>query len=1303
MKTRSSSRGRGESCSLKRTNESRGSASDISQSAQHGNTNSNRSFIGVTKNSRKRRHSDVTCSSKKAATNYQEESKHVSKDDQLTNVLNKTVSVVLEPLDMEKRRKNESRGCASDISQSAQHDNTNSNKSFIGLTKNSRKRRHSDVTCSSKKAATNYQEESKHVSKDDQLANVLNKTVSVVLEPFDMEKHMQAKVANRNKKKCIGNDSVRDVKVTAKSSDGCNTENQEDSKTGSRQRCLQKSTHHDGKELHNSDQKNVASLSLSDDDGQGLLESSTHQSRRQLWDASHKMSSEFRRERRKIYKKPVCICCVGKDNNSGSEIRVASDGLKAKHNKHMEKSIRNSDVNRTASSTQKRKTVVDASHSKVKDTDYQYGGRPLTTEHSSTSSETVTTLKMMTEVFKDGQSSRNREIINSHSSRRSVTPTSCSVATTPLQMRDSAASQPGHALTHLEMDPYLRRRSASAPPQLQLGDTFRKTVDVFARLLQDVAAHLQKCGDTLSDHNFEHMVAGVSHLVSSCTCHSPIGCLVSSIHCMNALKRRLAAELNVSSLSNGDAVQPEAAGTESNGNLMGRFHLEASIKEKTNTEASVEGGSISESAPQCDATTLTMKSRNMLAAETCISTSHTTSLTEETNDTPSPVGSTDNAHIEASIGETARLEANTKESTSTTTCITEDSVSKSASEYGAMSSSVEPIIVVSAAGTFTSTSSSPTGGTKEILDLHEVDTVVSDQNNVNDRVDDRTGCASSKSNVMCGSAEREQDGERNTFDSVCLSMEEIEIKEEVETSESDSESELSEKQYSQNGTESDAGSCGPEGEETDRDENMVEVECNIVEALDLSNHTRNESHMEDQRMEAQHEYGNNSTENDVAQDASSNGVNTAPAVNRGSDTDAVNNTGYSGGRDGEGDVYYGGNGNEDVEDTIDERYGGHINEDNVGDATAEKVVAQGNDDCVEGTSTEVIGGPSTEGSGQDTSASKQVSAAGTFTSTSSSPARGTKEILDLHEVDTVVSDQNNVNDRVDDRTGFASSKSNVMCGSAEREQDGERNTFDSVCLPMEEIEIKEEVETSESDSESELFEKQYSQNGTESDAAAFGPEGDETDRDENMVEAECNIDEVSDINNHTGSASHKEDLGLETQYEHYDDSTGNVIAEDAASNAASIGPVVDCRDDTHGINNTACNGNQDIDGDMGYGGNRNEDGVGDTPAESTQDGVGDNGATKEGDNRNEENVGHANKNTGAQSNGYAWLFEGQHSGPGFAGPDYRLYRDPNIIYVQALICTVRQLRYGNHQEMNIVYEVRTYQNGAWQVQRIRPF
>ncbi|XP_049846619.1 uncharacterized protein DDB_G0271670-like [Schistocerca gregaria] len=448
---------------------------------------------------------------------------------------------------------------------------------------------------------------------------------------------------------------------------------------------------------------------------------------------------------------------------------------------------------------------------------------------------------MMIEVFKNGQSSRNREIINSHRSRRSVTPTSCSVATAPLQMRDSAASQPGHALTHLEMDPYLRRRSASAPPQLQLGDTFRKTVDVFTHLLQDAATHLQKCangvGDTLSDHNFENMVAGVSHLVSSCTCHSPIRCLLYSIHIMNALKRRLSTELNVILLSSGDAVQPAAAGTQSNGNLMGRFHLEASIKDKTNTEATIEGGSISESAPQCDATTLTMKSRNILStAETCISTSHSTCPTEETNDTPSPVGSTDNAHIEASIGETAQLEANTKESTSTTTCITEDSVSKSASEYGAMSSSVEPIIMVSAAGTFTSTSSSPTGG-KEILDLHEVDTVVSHQNNVNDRVDDRTGCASSKSNVMCGSAEREQDGERNTFDSVCLSMEEIEIKEEVETSESDSESELSEKQYSQNGTESDAGSCGPEGEETDRDENMVEAECNIDEVSDINNHT----------------------------------------------------------------------------------------------------------------------------------------------------------------------------------------------------------------------------------------------------------------------------------------------------------------------------------------------------------------------------------------------------------------------------------------------------------------------------------
>ncbi|XP_049781886.1 uncharacterized protein LOC126183728 [Schistocerca cancellata] len=930
---------------------------------------------------------------------------------------------------------NESRGCASDISQSAQHDNTNSNRSFLELTKNSRKRRHSDVTCSSKKAATNYQEESEH----DQLANVLNKTVSVVLEPFDVEKRIQAKVANRNKKKCVSNYSVRDVKITTKSSNGCSTENQESSTTGSMdsrssERCLQKSTHHDGKELHNSDQKNVASLSLSHDDDQGLLESSTHQSRRQLWDASHKMSSEFRRERRKIYKKPVCTCCVGKDNNSGNEIRVASDGLKAKHNKHMEKSIRNSDVNRAASRTQKRKTVVGASHSKVKDADYQYGGRPLTTEHSSTSSETITTLKMTSEVFKDGQSSRNREIINSHSSRRSVTPTSCSVATAPLQMRDSAASQPAHALTHSEMHPNLRRRSASAPPQLQLGDTFRKTVDLFARLLQDVAAHLQKCanrvGGTLSDHNFEHMVAGVSHLVSSCTCHSPIGCLLYSINIMNALKSRLSAELNVVSLSNGDAVQPAAAGTQSNGNLMGRFHLEASIKEKTNTEASVEGGSISESAPQCDATTLTTKSRNILSpAETCISTSHSTSLTEETNDTPSPVGSTDNAHIEASIRETAQLEANTKESTSTITCITEDNVSKSASEYGATSSSVEPIIMVSAAGTFVSTSSSPTGGAKEILDLHEVDTVVSDQNNVNDGVDDRTGCSSSKSNLMCGSAEREQDGEQNTFDSVCLSMEEIEIKEEVETSESDSESELSE--------------------------------------------------------------------------------------------------------------------------------------------------------------------------------------------------------------------------------------------------------------------------------------KQYSQNGTESDAAGFGPEGDETDRYENMVEVECNIDEVSDLINHTGSVSHKEDLGLEAQYEHYNDSTGNVIAEDAASNAASIGPVVDCRDDTHGVNNTACNGNQDIDGDMGYGGNRNEDGVGDNTAESTQDHSnednGDAGATKEGDNRNGENVGDAKKNTGARSNGYAWLFEGQHSGPGFAGPDYRLYRDPDIIHVQALICTVRLIRYRGHEETNVVYDVRTYEDGVWHVQRIPSF
>ncbi|XP_049783908.1 uncharacterized protein LOC126185128 [Schistocerca cancellata] len=999
MKTRSSSRGRGESCSLKRTNESRGCASDISQSAQHDNTNSNRSFIELTKNSRKRRHSDVTYSSKKAATNYQEESKHVSKEDQLTNVLNKTVSVVLEPFDMEKRRKNESRGCASDISQSAQHDNTNSNRSFIELTKNSRKRRHSDVTCSSKKAATNYQEESKHVSKEDQLANVLNKTVSVVLEPFDVEKRRQAKVANRNKKKCISNYSVRDVKITTKSSNGCSTKNQENSTTGSMdsrssERCLQKSTHHDGKELHNSDQKNVASLSLSHNDDQGLLESSTHQSRRQLWDASHKMSSEFRRERRKIYKKPVCTCCVGKDNNSGNEIRVSSDGLKAKHNKHMEKSIRNSDVNRAASSTQKRKTVVGASHSKVKDADYQYGGRPLTTEHSSTSSETITTLKMMSEVFKDGQSSRNREIINSHSSRRSVTPTSCSVATAPLQMRDSAASQPAHALTHLEMHPNLRQRSASAPPQLQLGDTFRKTVDVFARLLQDVAAHLQKCanrvGDTLSDHNFEHMVAGVSHLVSSCTCHSPIGCLVSSIRCMNALKRRLSAELNVISLSNGDAVQPAAAGTQSNGNLMGRFHLEASIKEKTSTEASVEGGSISESAPQCDATTLTTKSRNIVStAETCISTSHSTSLTEETNDTPSPVGSTDNAYIEASIRETAQLEANTKESTSTITCITEDNVSKSVSEYGATSPSVEPVIMVSAAGTFTNTSSSPTGGPKEILDLHEVDTVVSDQNNVNGRVDDRTGCASSKSNLMCGGAERVQDGERNTFDSVSLSMEEIEIKEEVETSESDSELELSEKQYSQNEAESDAGSCGPEGDETDRDENMVEVECNIVEASDLSNHTGNESHMKDLRMEAQHEYDNNSTENDVAEDATSNGANTAPAVNRGDDTDAVNNTGYSVSGDDDGDVDYGGNRNEDdVEDTIDERYGGHINEDNVGDATAEQVVAQGNDDGVEDTDTEVIGGHSTEGSVRDTSASKCGDGHGTENGTGDANAAG---------------------------------------------------------------------------------------------------------------------------------------------------------------------------------------------------------------------------------------------------------------------------------------------------------------------------
>ncbi|XP_049781877.1 serine-rich adhesin for platelets-like [Schistocerca cancellata] len=977
MKTRSSSRGRGESCSLKSTNESRGCASDISQSAQHDNTNSNRSFIELTKNSRKRRHSDVTYS---------------SKEDQLTNVLNKTVSVVLEPFDMEKRRKNESRGCASDISQSAQHDNTNSNRSFIELTKNSRKRRHSAVTCSSKKAATNYQEESEH----DQLASVLNKTVSVVLEPLDVEKRIQAKVANRNKKKCISNYSVRDVKITTKSSNGCSTENQERSTTGSMdsrssERCLQKSTHHDGKELHNSDQKNVASLSLSHDDDQGLLESSTHQSRRQLWDASHKMSSEFRRERRKIYKKPVCTCCVGKDNNSGNEIRVASDGLKAKHNKHMEKSIRNSDVNRAASRTQKRKTVVGASHSKVKDADYQYGGRPLTTEHSSTSSETITTLKMTSEVFKDGQSSRNREI-NSHSSR-SVTPTSCSVATAPLQMTHSATSQPAHALTHLEMHPYLRRRSASAPPQLQLGDTFRKTVDVFARLLQDVAAHLQKCanrvGDTLSDRNFEHTVAGVSHLVSSCTCHSPIGCLLYSINIMNALKSRLSAELNVVSLSNGDAVQPAAAGTQSNGNLMGRFHLEASIKEKTNTEASVEGGGISESAPQCDTTTLTTKSRNILSpAETCISTSHSTSLTEETNDTPSPVGSTDNAHIEASIRETAQLEANTKESTSTITCITEDNVSKSASEYGATSSSVEPIIMVSAAGTFTSTSSSPTGGPKEILDLHEVDTVVSDQNNVNGRVDDRTGCASSKSNLMCGSAEQVQDGERNTFDSVSLSMEEIEIKEEVETSESDSELELSEKQYSQNEAESDAGSCGPEGDETDRDENMVEVECNIVEASDLSNHTGNESHMKDLRMEAQHEYDNNSTENDVAEDATSNGVNTALAVNRGDDTDAVNNTGYSVSGDDDGDVDYGGNRNEDVEDTIDERYGGHINEDNVGDATAEQVVAQGNDDSVEDTDTEVIGGHSTEGSVQDTSASRCGDGHGTEDGTGDANAAG---------------------------------------------------------------------------------------------------------------------------------------------------------------------------------------------------------------------------------------------------------------------------------------------------------------------------
>ncbi|XP_049782743.1 serine-rich adhesin for platelets-like [Schistocerca cancellata] len=862
---------------------------------------------------------------------------------------------------------NESRGCASDISQSAQHDNTNSNRSFLELTKNSRKRRHSDVTCSSKKAATNYQEESEH----DQLASVLNKTVSVVLEPFDVEKCIQAKVANRNKKKCISNYSVRDVKITTKSSNGCSTENQESSTTGSMdsrssERCLQKSTHHDGKELHNSDQKNVASLSLSHDDDQGLLESSTHQSRRQLWDASHKMSSEFRRERRKIYKKPVCICCVGKDNNSGNEIRVASDGLKAKHNKHMEKSIRNSDVKRAASSTQKRRTVVGASHSKVKDADYQYGGRPLTTEHSSTSSETITTLKMMSEVFKDGQSSRNREI-NSHSSRRSVTPTSCSVATAPLQMTHSAASQPAHALTHLEMHPYLRRRSASAPPQLQLGDTFRKTVDVFARLLQDVAAHLQKCanrvGDTLSDRNFEHMVAGVSHLVSSCTCHSPIGCLLYSINIMNALKSRLSAELNVVSLSNGDAVQPAAAGTQSDGNLMGSFHLEASIKGRNNTEASMEGGSVSESAPQCDATTLTTKSRNIVStAETCISTSYSTSLTEETNDTPSPISSTDNAYIEASIRETAQLEANTKESTSTITCITEDSVSKSASEYGATSSSVEPIIMVSAAGTFTSTSSSPTGGPKEILDLHEVDTVVSDQNNVNGRVDDRTGCASSKSNLMCGSAEREQDGERNTFDSVSLCMEEIEIKEEVETSESDSELELSDKQYSQNEAESDAGSCGPEGDETDRDENMVEVECNIVETSDLSNHTGNESHMKDLRMEAQHEYDNNSTENDVAEDATSNGANTAPAVNRGDDTDAVNNTGHS--------------------------YGGHINEDNVGDATAEQVVAQGNDDSVEDTDTEVIGGHSTEGSVQDTSASKCGDGHGTEDGTGDANAAG---------------------------------------------------------------------------------------------------------------------------------------------------------------------------------------------------------------------------------------------------------------------------------------------------------------------------
>ncbi|XP_049953353.1 uncharacterized protein LOC126469970 [Schistocerca serialis cubense] len=891
------------------------------------------------------------------------------------------------------KRTNESRECASDISQSAQHDNTNYNRSFIELTKNSRKRRHSDVTCSSKKAATNYHEELEHSSKQDQLTNVLNKTVSVVLEPFDLEKNMQAKVANRNKKKCI-----RDVKITTKSSNGCSTENQENSTTGSMdsrssERCLQKSTHHDGKELHNSDQKNVASLSLSHDDDQGLLESSTHQSRRQLWDASHKMSSEFRRERRKIYKKPVCICCVGKDNNSGNEIRVPCDGLKAKHNKHMEKSIRNSDVNRAASSTQKRKTVVGASHSKVKDADYQYGGRPLTTEHSSTSSETIATLKMMSEVFKDGQSSRNREIINSHSSRRSVTPASCSVATAPLQMRDSAASQPAHALTHLEMHPYLRRRSASAPPQLQLGDTFRKTVDEFAHVLQDVAAHLQKCanrvGDTLSDQSFEHMVASVSHSVSSCTCHSPIGCLLYSIHIMNALKSRLSAELNVISLSNGDAVQPAAAGTQSNGNLMGRFHLEASIKERNNTEASI-GGSISESAPQCDATTLTMKSRNIVStAETCISTSHSTSLTEETNDTPSPVGSTDIAYIEASIRETAQLEANTKESTSTITCITEGSVSKSASEYGATSSSVEPIIMVSAAGTFTSTSSSPTGDPKEILDLHGVDTVVSDQNNGNGIVDDRTGCASSKSNLMCGSAEREQDGEQNTFDSVSLSMEEIEIKEEVETSESDSELELSEKQCSQNEAESDAGSCGPEGDKTDRDENMVEVERNIVEASDPSNHTRNESHMKDLRMEAQHEYDNNSTENDVAEDATSNGANTAPAVNRGDDTDAANNTGYSVSGDDDGDVDYGGNRNEDnVEDTIDERYDGHINQDNVGDTTAEQVVAQGNDDGIEDTDTEVIGGHSAEGNVQDTSASKCGDGHGTEDGTGDANAAG---------------------------------------------------------------------------------------------------------------------------------------------------------------------------------------------------------------------------------------------------------------------------------------------------------------------------